>query len=144
MQTDMHGESTYGNLQILKKLRGSATGAIDVLGLGCLEDIITTPVGDIEAAVATCVVELGVPPKYPEMKPHRAMFCNRTLNLRGVRCVGFDVRFLFLPHSIISSTRVILCVYYGTRKLSTCKGGTHAARRIGVDHGHMDCMHATV
>ena len=36
--------------------------------------------------------ELGVPPTtYPSAKPQRAIYCSRTLNLRSIVAVGYDV-----------------------------------------------------
>ena len=47
--------------------------------------------------VQSLLSELGVPPtSYPSAKPQRAIFCSRTLNLRSIVAIGYDVRLPWL------------------------------------------------
>lgn len=96
--TDALGESTYGNLRVLQKLRTG--GVVDVLGLKNMEDIISTPAQHLQDTVQSCIQELGVPAKYPNDKPQRAIFCNRTLNLRSIRVVGFDMDYTLVQYDV--------------------------------------------
>jgi hypothetical protein len=37
---------------------------------------------------------LDVPPDYSTSRPDRAIYCSRTLNLRSIKCIGFDLDYV--------------------------------------------------
>ena len=43
---------------------------------------------------------MGIPVKYPETKPQRAIFCNRALNLRSIQVVGFDMDYTLIQYNV--------------------------------------------
>jgi hypothetical protein len=63
-----------------------------VLGLSNAEDILTMPWGELRDRTQSLLGELGVPPStYPNSQPQRALFTNRTLNLRSIQAIGYDM-----------------------------------------------------
>jgi hypothetical protein len=44
------------------------------------------------------VEEMGVPSDYPFDDPTRAIFCNRTLNLRAIRAIGYDMDYTLIHY----------------------------------------------
>jgi hypothetical protein len=63
----------------------------------------------LRAATQGVLDELDVPPAFPHRSPQRAIYCSRTLNLRSIKCIGYDMAshpprplpllFLFSPSS---------------------------------------------
>ena len=43
---------------------------------------------------------MGVPPAYPENDPSRGIFCNRTMNMRAIRAVGFDMDYTLVHYDV--------------------------------------------
>lgn len=96
LQIDLFGESTLGNLHFASSDGSDDESALpsprarrtidDVLGLRNAEDIITMPWGELRARTQALLTDLGVPPStYPASQPQRALFTNRTLNLRSIQ-----------------------------------------------------------
>jgi hypothetical protein len=52
LQVDALGESTYGSMRVLHKLR--MDGVVPLLGLRNLDDILEKPVDDVRATVHVC------------------------------------------------------------------------------------------
>jgi hypothetical protein len=46
------------------------------------------------------LTSMGIPPAFPENDPSRAVFCNRTINLRAVRAVGFDMDYTLIQYDV--------------------------------------------
>lgn len=50
------------------------------------------PWEDLRSRTQSLLGELGVPPStYPNSQPQRALFTNRTLNLRSIQAIGYDM-----------------------------------------------------
>lgn len=65
----------------------------DLLGLYSMEDILSVPYSQLRDKVTELLMDLGVAPtSYPAAKPQRAIYCSRTLNLRSIVAIGYDVR----------------------------------------------------
>jgi 5'-nucleotidase len=43
---------------------------------------------------------MGVPPAYPNNDPRRGVFCNRTMNMRAIRAVGFDMDYTLIHYDV--------------------------------------------
>jgi hypothetical protein len=43
---------------------------------------------------------LDVPPDYATDRPDRAIYCSRTLNLRSIKCIGFDLDYTLLHYDV--------------------------------------------
>lgn len=76
-----------GRLQLdaaQQALHCSAQPGAFLLGISILSFLHTPP--------QSLLSELGVPPTtYPSAKPQRAIYCSRTLNLRSIVAIGYDV-----------------------------------------------------
>ena len=46
------------------------------------------------------LTDMGIPPAFPDNDPTRAVFCNRTINLRAVRAVGFDMDYTLIQYDV--------------------------------------------
>lgn len=87
---DHFGESTYNNLHFTKKV--NAVGISNVLGLRRIEDIIDLPYRNLRAKTDMLLRELDVPSSsYPSALPQRGVYCSRTLNLRSIQAIGYDM-----------------------------------------------------
>lgn len=50
------------------------------------------PCSELRARTLDLLGELGVPPStYPASQPQRALFTNRTLSLRSIQAIGYDM-----------------------------------------------------
>ena len=79
-----------GNLHFVQ--RGTAQGTAGVLGLEQLDDVLTARDEQLKAASAALLQQLGLQSSlYPEPRPERAVFCSRTLNLRAIATIGYDL-----------------------------------------------------
>ena len=100
---DLWGESTCGDLQLqvtnhLDELRSS--GALGVFKMNTLSDIETIPLDHLKASTINVLKDLGVSP-YPEPgSDNRAIFCSRTLNLRSIRAIGYDMDYTLINYDV--------------------------------------------
>ena len=46
-------------------------------------------------------------PELPEVPPGRGIFCNRTLNLRSVRAIGYDMDYTLVDYRVDSFERMV-------------------------------------
>ena len=93
-QIDLFGESTRGNLHFADEddAEPRRRRIDDVLGLRNAEDILAMPWAQLRSRSQALLGELGIPPStYPNSQPQRALFTNRTLNLRSIQAVGYDM-----------------------------------------------------
>lgn len=126
-QIDLFGESTRGNLHFASDdesdweegdaPQGSSTAAQqqqrrqrapgdDVLGLRQPEDIMDMPWSELRARSQALLSELGVPPTtYPASQPQRALFTNRTINLRAIEVIGYDMDYTCINYDVEVSRR---------------------------------------
>ncbi|PRW58251.1 5 -nucleotidase domain-containing 4 isoform X1 isoform A [Chlorella sorokiniana] len=104
-EIDLFGESTRGNLHFAssdEEDRPPARRRIDdVLGLRNAEDILHMPWGELRKRTNELLGELGVPPStYPASQPQRALFTNRTLNLRAIEVIGYDLDYTIIHYDV--------------------------------------------
>lgn len=86
---DYFGESTEGNLHLVHRLK--ADGVINVLGLSSPDDFLSVEFDTLQSKTQAVLDELNVPCGYPAGSPHRGIHCNRTLNLRSIKAIGYDM-----------------------------------------------------
>ncbi|KAL4432385.1 hypothetical protein ABPG77_001684 [Micractinium sp. CCAP 211/92] len=110
-EIDLFGESTLGNLHFADSSDDEEAGRLppprrrrridDVLGLHNAEDILTMPWEELRSRTQTLLGELGVPPStYPASQPQRALFTNRTLNLRSIQAIGYDMDYTLVHYDV--------------------------------------------
>lgn len=102
-RVDFLGESTEGNLHIVEETQkpsGMKRGTIDVFGLSKLEDIYSLPVAKLQSATQQVLDVLGVPEAFPDGFPQRAIYCSRTLNLRSIKAIGYDMDYTCVHYSV--------------------------------------------
>ncbi|MEW5300941.1 MAG: hypothetical protein WDW36_003832 [Sanguina aurantia] len=95
---DFMGESTEGNLHLVDD--PTRAGVVNVFGLHSLEDIINVPVTKLAAATQKVLDILSVPDSYPAGDPERAIYCSRTLNLRSIKAIGYDMDYTLIHYSV--------------------------------------------
>ena len=72
-----------------------------MLGLRQPGDILDMPWGELRARSQALLGELGVPPTtYPASQPQRALFTNRTINLRAIEVIGYDMDYTLIDYAV--------------------------------------------
>ncbi|KAI3433722.1 hypothetical protein D9Q98_003530 [Chlorella vulgaris] len=102
-EIDLFGESTRGNLHFAEEdtSRPYRRRIDDALGLSNAEDILSMPWEDLRSRTQSLLGELGVPPStYPNSQPQRALFTNRTLNLRSIQAIGYDMDYTLIHYDV--------------------------------------------
>ncbi|KIZ07124.1 hypothetical protein MNEG_0828 [Monoraphidium neglectum] len=95
---DYLGETTEGNLHFVQRLKRA--GVVNLFGLESLEGIVTTDLESLQGAVQEVLDCLDVPPDYSTSRPDRAIYCSRTLNLRSIKCIGFDLDYTLIHYDV--------------------------------------------
>ncbi|EFN59339.1 hypothetical protein CHLNCDRAFT_56697 [Chlorella variabilis] len=102
-EIDLFGESTRGNLHFADEddAEPRRRRIDDVLGLRNAEDILAMPWAQLRSRSQALLGELGIPPStYPNSQPQRALFTNRTLNLRSIQAVGYDMDYTLIHYDV--------------------------------------------
>ncbi|GLC35595.1 hypothetical protein PLESTM_000341200 [Pleodorina starrii] len=101
-EIDFLGESTEGDLQLhlVDSLRKGKAGVINVFGMQSLDDIYTLPLGKLKAATQSVLDVLDVPESFPDGNPQRAIYCSRTLNLRSIKAIGYDMDYTLIHYDV--------------------------------------------
>ena len=100
---DVWGESTCGDLHLevtshLDELRSS--GALGVFKLSTLNEIESVPLDRLKNSTANVLKDLNISP-YPEPgSDNRSIFCSRTLNLRSIRAIGYDMDYTLINYDV--------------------------------------------
>jgi hypothetical protein len=87
-QFDYLGETTEGNLHFVQRLKRA--GVVNLFGLESLADVATTDLEQLQGAVQEVLDCLDV----SHNSPDRAVYCSRTLNLRSIKCIGYDLDYV--------------------------------------------------
>lgn len=117
---DLFGESTSGNLHFIfsssdeEEAAAAAAAPPDgrgarthrpplglTPGLPSCDNVLSLSYADVVAGCNAALGELGVPPgTYPAGRPQRAIFCSRTLNLRSIAVIGYDLDYTLIHYDI--------------------------------------------
>eukprot|EP00879_Flechtneria_rotunda_P021250 GHRR01022387.1.p1 GENE.GHRR01022387.1~~GHRR01022387.1.p1 ORF type:complete len:407 (+),score=114.76 GHRR01022387.1:166-1386(+) len=97
-QFDYLGETTEGNLHLVQRLQRD--GMVQVFGLNSLAGALTMPVKELSAATQSVLDELGVPHRWPAGTPERGVYCSRTLNLRSIKAIGYDMDYTLIHYDV--------------------------------------------
>ncbi|KAG2443763.1 hypothetical protein HXX76_002109 [Chlamydomonas incerta] len=101
-EIDFLGESTEGNLHLhlVDSLRKGKVGVINVFGMQQLDDIYDLPLAKLKAATQSVLDVLDVPESFPDGNPQRAIYCSRTLNLRSIKAIGYDMDYTLIHYDV--------------------------------------------
>ncbi|KAL6763622.1 putative cytosolic purine 5-nucleotidase [Haematococcus lacustris] len=97
-EVDYLGESTEGNLHLIESMKKS--GVVNVFGIKSMQDIYTLPITKLKKATQAVLDVLSVPESFPEGNPQRAIYCSRTLNLRSIKAIGYDMDYTLIHYSV--------------------------------------------
>lgn len=98
-EVDFLGESTTGNLHLVGRER--ERGISNVLGLSSVGDIVDMPVSELREATKAMLDEIGIQSSpYPDGHPERAIFCSRTLNVRAIQAIGYDMDYTMVHYDV--------------------------------------------
>jgi len=95
---DVLGEPTRGNFRV--KDGASPTWMRNVLGFEDAEGVLDMPLEDLEKKTSELMGIMGVTETFPGGNPARAVFCNRTLNLRSVKAIGYDMDYTLIHYNV--------------------------------------------
>lgn len=99
-EVDIFGELSTGNLHFTEEPRPYALGK-NVLGLQRPDEIHTLPAKELQTRVGSLLTTLGISPSpYPHGQPQRAIYCSRTLNLRSIQAIGFDMDYTLVHYDV--------------------------------------------
>ncbi|MCO5561073.1 hypothetical protein L7F22_014694 [Adiantum nelumboides] len=95
-EVDYLGESTKGDLNI----RDEIVNAVDTEGFQVLDNTIEEA-AKVEAREAEKLLrQLQILPRYPHMVAERGIFCSRTLNLRSITTIGYDMDYTLIHYNV--------------------------------------------
>lgn len=80
--------------------RISTEGVLKALGVRSKDELMTLSHPDLKSRVGAMLHELGVATTYPGGSPHRGVYCSRTLNLRSIRAIGYDMDYTLLQYDV--------------------------------------------
>ncbi|GFH06129.1 uncharacterized protein HaLaN_00708, partial [Haematococcus lacustris] len=76
------------------------SGVVNVFGIKSMQDIYTLPITKLKKATQAVLDVLSVPESFPEGNPQRAIYCSRTLNLRSIKAIGYDMDYTLIHYSV--------------------------------------------
>ena len=91
-------ETTFGDLALVQII--STEGVVKALGASTRDELLGMSHAQLKERVNAMLHELGVTPTYPGGTPHRGVYCSRTLNLRSIRAIGYDMDYTLLQYDV--------------------------------------------
>ncbi|KAI5077933.1 hypothetical protein GOP47_0007757 [Adiantum capillus-veneris] len=95
-EVDYLGESTKGDLNI----RGDIVNAVDTEEFHMLDNTIEEAAKTEAREAEKLLRELQILPRYPHMVAERGIFCSRTLNLRSITTIGYDMDYTLIHYNV--------------------------------------------
>lgn len=95
-EVDYLGESTKGDLNI----RRDFMDAVDSEGFHMLENSIEEAAKAEAKGAEKLLEELQIPPRYPHAVAERGIYCSRTLNLRSITTIGYDMDYTLIHYNV--------------------------------------------
>ncbi|KAK9835055.1 hypothetical protein WJX81_007524 [Elliptochloris bilobata] len=90
-EIDFLGEPTTGNLHLVQREGGEGSSGVHVLGLRHTGDVFDVPLEQLRANQQAMLRSLGLAAAASAGAPQRAIYCSRTLNLRSIQVIGYDM-----------------------------------------------------
>lgn len=98
---DYLGETTEGNLQLMEQAeQPGGQSPLNVLGIHSTDEIYSTDARKLQAKAQAVLDELDVSEAFPEGNPQRAIYCSRTLNLRSIKAIGYDMDYTLIHYNV--------------------------------------------
>ena len=72
----------------------STSDLLQTLGVRSPADIAALPLADLESRLE----ETMPTPRPPRIDPHRGVYCSRTLNMRNIQVIGYDMDYTLLEY----------------------------------------------
>ncbi|BBN07446.1 hypothetical protein MPTK1_4g03850 [Marchantia polymorpha subsp. ruderalis] len=96
-EVDYLGESTLGDMSVRRELFDPCDNEGVAAGLGGpIEEIAKHEAREAESLLD----KLKVPPRWPEGKASRGIFCSRTLSLRSITTIGYDMDYTLVHYNV--------------------------------------------
>ena len=112
-EVDIFGELNTGNFHFIEDLEDEEEeellrgGSWNTLGLSHPEEglgpqqIMELSADELADRVGRVLRRVGVPPSpYPAGEPQRAIYCSRTLNMRAIQAIGYDLDYTLVHYSV--------------------------------------------
>ena len=105
-EVDVFGELSTGNLHFVEDLEEEeeellSGGTLKTLGLRHPQDIMELSPKEVSRRVEHLLDYLGVQPSpYPRGEPQRAVYCSRTLNMRAIQAIGYDMDYTLVHYDV--------------------------------------------
>lgn len=105
-EVDMFGELSTGDMQFTKEERSFPSypdvtkGALDISEP---EDLLNMTYEEVKGRVKQLLDSQDIPSTtYPHGAPQRAIFCSRTLNLRSIQAIGYDMDYTLVDYDHVA------------------------------------------
>ncbi|GAX76350.1 hypothetical protein CEUSTIGMA_g3796.t1 [Chlamydomonas eustigma] len=100
-EIDFEGQSTSGNLRLLdtEHKEGDIIN-VNIFRMKTTNEIYSMPLDRLKQATQAVLDAIDVPEAFPEGKPQRAIHCSRTLNLRSIKAIGYDMDYTLIHYDV--------------------------------------------
>lgn len=88
LDVDALGEPTSGNFRVKMGVAPNWMQKV-LLGLEDAYGVLDMPLEEVQEQSQALLQEMGISAASPESMPNRAIFCNRALNLRSIKAIGY-------------------------------------------------------
>ena len=101
VQVDVFGELSTGDMQFTSGSKGNVKSSQSVLGIESQQELLDMPYEDVKKNVDALLQQQGLgTTTYPYGMPQRAIFCSRTLNLRSIQAIGYDMDYTLVHYDV--------------------------------------------
>ncbi|KAL4547860.1 hypothetical protein Ndes2526B_g07081 [Nannochloris sp. 'desiccata'] len=105
-EVDIFGELSTGNYHFAEDLQEEDEcllqgGNLTTLGLSHPREVMELPTAEIARRLDSLLEHVGVAPSpYPKAEPQRAVYCSRTLNMRAIQAIGYDMDYTLVHYDV--------------------------------------------
>jgi 5' nucleotidase family len=105
-EVDIFGELSTGNYHFAEDLQEEDEfllqgGNLTTLGLSHPREVMELPTTEIARRLDNLLEHVGVAPSpYPKGEPQRAVYCSRTLNMRAIQAIGYDMDYTLVHYDV--------------------------------------------
>eukprot|EP00873_Tetraselmis_striata_P025773 jgi/Tetstr1/446037/TSEL_033639.t1 len=99
LDVDALGEPTSGNFRVKMGVAPNWMQKV-LLGLEDAYGVLDMPLEEVQEQSQALLQEMGISAASPESMPNRAIFCNRALNLRSIKAIGYDMDYTLIHYNV--------------------------------------------